>query len=82
MGAHVATNLAHQLKGEATEDFDFKSLGTVASVGNTHAFGVVGTKKIKGYPASFVKKAIMNKSLVDIGGLKELLAKGRFDLYH
>ncbi len=29
-----------------------------------------------------MKKIIMNKSLVDMGGLKELLAKGRFDLYH
>ncbi|VTS15581.1 pyridine nucleotide-disulfide oxidoreductase [Streptococcus porcinus] len=82
MGAHAAKNLARQLKGEETEDFNYKSLGTVASVGNTHAFGLVGKSKVKGYPASVVKKSIMNKSLVDIGGLKELLAKGRFDLYH
>ncbi|MGT2888590.1 NAD(P)/FAD-dependent oxidoreductase [Streptococcus didelphis] len=82
MGAHVAKNLGHQLKGEPLEDFNYKSLGTVASVGNTRAFGLVGKNAIKGYPASFVKKSIMNKSLVDIGGLKELLAKGRFDLYH
>ncbi|XCY67712.1 NAD(P)/FAD-dependent oxidoreductase [Streptococcus iniae] len=82
MGAHTAVNLAHQLKGEATVDFNYTSLGTVASVGNTHAFGLVGKAKVKGYPASVVKKSIMNKSLVDMGGLKELLAKGRFDLYH
>lgn len=83
MGAHTAKNIAHQLKGEATENFSYESKGTVASVGNTHAFGVVGkSTKVKGYPASFIKKAIMNKSLVDMGGLKELLAKGRFDLYH
>lgn len=83
MGAHTAKNIAHQLKGEATENFSYESKGTVASVGNTHAFGVVGkSTKVKGYPASFIKKAIMNKSLVDMGGLKELLAKGGFDLYH
>lgn len=82
MGAHVAKNIAHQLKGEAPENFSYASQGTVASVGNTHAFGVVGKNAVKGYPASFVKKAIMNKSLIDMGGLKELLAKGRFDLYH
>lgn len=83
MGKHVAINLAHQLKGEATEEFHYHSKGTVASVGNTHAFGVVGTSsKVKAYPASVIKKMIMNKSLVDMGGLKELLAKGRFDLYH
>lgn len=82
MGAHAAKNLLHQIKGEATEDFTYKSLGTVASVGNTHAFGLVGKSKIKGYPASVAKKGIMNKSLIEMGGLKELLAKGRFDLYH
>ncbi|EHJ57109.1 hypothetical protein HMPREF9318_01653 [Streptococcus urinalis FB127-CNA-2] len=82
MGAHVGKNLAHQLKGEATEEFSYKAAGTVASVGNTHGFGVVGKSSLKGYPASFMKKTIMNKSLVDMGGLKELLAKGRFDLYH
>ncbi|MGT2933428.1 NAD(P)/FAD-dependent oxidoreductase [Streptococcus catagoni] len=82
MGAHVAKNLARQLKGQEVVDFNYKSLGTVASVGNTRAFGLVGKQAVKGYPASVVKKSIMNKSLVDIGGLKELLAKGRFDLYH
>ncbi|KHD44806.1 NAD(P)/FAD-dependent oxidoreductase [Streptococcus hongkongensis] len=83
MGAFTAANIVRQLKGEATKDFSYDSKGTVASVGNTHAFGVVGKSiKVKGYPASFIKKAIMNKSLVDMGGLKELLAKGRFDLYH
>ncbi len=82
MGAHVAKNLLHQIKGEATEDFSYSPQGTVASVGNTHGLGVVGKTKIKKYPASVMKKIIMNKSLVDMGGLKELLAKGRFDLYH
>ncbi|MCC9804717.1 NAD(P)/FAD-dependent oxidoreductase, partial [Streptococcus agalactiae] len=79
---HVAKNLLHQIKGEATEDFSYSPQGTVASVGNTHGLGVVGKTKIKKYPASVMKKIIMNKSLVDMGGLKELLAKGRFDLYH
>lgn len=82
MGAHAAKNLLLQLKGEAPVDFSYKSLGTVASVGNIHAFGLVGSSKIKGYPASVAKKGIMNKSLIEMGGLKELLAKGRFDLYH
>ncbi|GGI13182.1 NADH dehydrogenase [Galliscardovia ingluviei] len=82
MGAHVAKNLAHQLRGEATEPFSFVSQGTVASVGNTHAFGVVGKTKVKGYPASAIKKMIRNKSLNDLGGLKEVLSLGCFDLYH
>ncbi|MER0123687.1 NAD(P)/FAD-dependent oxidoreductase [Streptococcus sp. ZJ100] len=82
MGKHVAKNLQHQLKGEALEDFIYQSQGTVASIGNTHALGLAFDKKVKGYPASVIKKAIMNKSLLDMGGLKELLAHGRFDLYH
>lgn len=82
MGTHAAKNVLHQLRGEATEDFSYQPLGTVASVGNTRAFGLVGKLPVKSYPASVIKKSIMNKSLLDIGSLKELLAKGRFDLYH
>ncbi|MCP0885871.1 NAD(P)/FAD-dependent oxidoreductase [Ligilactobacillus sp. WILCCON 0076] len=82
MGLHAAKNLYNQLHSKPTEAFTFHSLGTVASIGNTHALGLVGKTQVKGYPASVVKKSIMNKSLLDIGGLKELLSKGRFDLYH
>ncbi|WP_311408170.1 NAD(P)/FAD-dependent oxidoreductase [Liquorilactobacillus uvarum] len=82
MGEHAARNILAQLKGSATTPFTFKSLGSVASIGNTHAFGLVGKSSVKGYPASFVKKMIMDKSLLETGGIKEMLAKGRFDLYH
>ncbi|KRM05806.1 pyridine nucleotide-disulfide family oxidoreductase [Liquorilactobacillus ghanensis DSM 18630] len=82
MGNHAAKNLLAQLNGSKGEKFTFQSQGSVASIGNTHAFGMVGTKEIKGYPASFVKKAIMDKALLATGGLKEVFAKGRFDLYH
>ena len=51
-------------------------------MGNTHAFGVAMGMKYYGYPASVIKKMIANKSLIETGGVKELLAKGRFDLYH
>lgn len=82
MGDQAAKNLLAQLKGEKGDKFTFESAGSVASIGNTHAFGLVGKTAIKGYPASFVKKAIMDKSLLATGGLKEMFAKGRFDLYH
>ena len=82
MGDQAAKNLLAQLKGEKGEKFIFQSAGSVASIGNTHAFGLVGKTAIKGYPASFVKKAILDKSLLATGGLKEMFAKGRFDLYH
>ncbi|EOL42412.1 pyridine nucleotide-disulfide family oxidoreductase [Enterococcus phoeniculicola] len=82
MGTTASKNIIHQLKGEKTEAFTFKSQGSVASIGNTHALGLVGKSSVKGYPASFIKKMIMNKSLLETGGVKEALAKGRFDLYH
>lgn len=38
--------------------------------------------EVRGYPASMLKKVIMNKSLLETGGIKQVMAKGRFDLYH
>lgn len=83
MANYVAKDIAARVKGtQRPGAYTYKSLGTVASVGNTRAFGVAMGHSTKGYPASVVKKMIMNKSLLETGGVKELLAKGRFDLYH
>lgn len=82
MGEYAGKDILNQIKGQPSKPFTFKSLGSVASIGNTHAFGVVGKTELTAFPASFVKKAIMDHSLLDTGGVKELMAKGRFDLYH
>lgn len=84
MGELAAKNILAQLAGRQTGDFTYEPLGTVASIGNTHAFGVLGNgdKTVKGYAASALKKLIMDKALTETGGSKELFAKGRFDLYH
>lgn len=82
MGAHAGKNIKAQIKGQPTTEFSFRSQGSVASIGNSHAFGVVGKKEIKGYPASVIKKVILDRSLLETGGVKEMLAKGRFDFYH
>ena len=82
MGEYVAKDLIKRQDGQSMPEFTFESAGSVASIGNTHAFGMAGKTALKGYPASFVKKMIMNKSLMETGGMKELMAKGRFDLYH
>lgn len=81
MGEHAGKNIKAQLKGEPIKEFTFKSLGSVASIGNSHAFGVVGKMEVKGYPASVIKKTIVDSSLFKTGGVKEVLAKGRFDFY-
>ena len=45
------------------------------------ALGIVGKTDIK--DTSFIhEKIIMNKALFETGGTKEMMAKGRFDLYH
>lgn len=83
MANYVAKDIAARVKGSKRPGpYTYKSLGTVASVGNTRAFGEASGISVKGYPASFLKKMIMNKSLMELGGFKELFAKGRFDLYH
>ncbi|MDR3190680.1 MAG: NAD(P)/FAD-dependent oxidoreductase [Lactobacillaceae bacterium] len=83
-GHNAAKNILADLAGKPAHKFNFKSLGMVCSLGNTHAVGIVGDKDINvsGFPASALKKIIMNKSLIETGGLKALLTKGRFDLYH
>lgn len=83
----MATFVAHQIADplndkHPNQNFTYKSLGTVASVGNTHAFGQSGKLTLKGYFASVTKKMIADESLFKVGGLKELMAKGRFDIYH
>ena len=82
MGSYAGKDILNQLKGQPSKPFSFKSLGSVASIGNTHAFGVVGKTEVTAYPASFIKKAIMDRSLYETGGVKEVMAKGRFDFYH
>lgn len=84
MGKYTAADLAHRLKTGTplAQPFRYKSLGTVASVGNTRAFGLAMGHEVKGYFASVTKKMIANESLFRIGGVSEALKKGRFDLYH
>lgn len=71
MGEYTAKHLVNRVKNQSTPAFVFKSAGSVASIGNTHAFGMVGKTGVKGYPASFIKKMIMNKSLLETGVQKK-----------
>jgi len=82
-GSSVAGNIARLLNNQPTEAFTFKSLGTVASIGNNVGMGqILGGHEVKGYMGSIVKKSIINKSLLDVGTAGTLLKKGRFDYYH
>ena len=81
-GAYVGNTLAAKLANQSTESFTYKPLGTVASIGNNVGLGNVMGKEVKGYIGSIMKKNIINKSLLEVGGGKTLLKKGRFDYYH
>lgn len=84
MADYTAEDITSRIKHGKREAkvFIYKSLGTVASVGNTRGFGETMGYEIKGYIASAMKKIIADRSLMETGGIKELLSKGRFDLYH
>lgn len=82
MGTCAAKNILHLINGEDTENFVYKNRGTVASIGVSKSFGVGFGIPVKGYIGSITKKMIDNLSLYETGGVKELLAKGKFDFYH
>lgn len=83
MANYVADDLTARLNGQTRPDaYTYHSQGTVASIGNTRALGMAGGHSYMGYPASVLKKMIMNKSLLELGGARQMLHKGRFDLYH
>lgn len=83
MANYVANDLTARLSDhERPDEYHYHSQGTVASIGNTRALGMASGHSYMGYPASVLKKMIMNKSLLELGGAKQVLHKGRFDLYH
>ncbi|GGL53133.1 NAD(P)/FAD-dependent oxidoreductase [Sporolactobacillus putidus] len=76
----VARNLKHLIKGEATEKFVYKAKGTVASLGEKEAIGIVFDKKLTGKPAAAMKKVIDDRYLLMLGGVGLLLRKGKLNL--
>ncbi len=81
-----AENVAHNLKvlvrgGSDLEPFEPNLKGTVASLGEGQAIGVVGEKKLFGWTASVMKKIIDNRYLFMLGGVGLLLKKGKFNIF-
>lgn len=74
----AAGNLYAMVSGHPLKPFVYKSKGTVCSLGKNDAMGQVMGKKLRGYPASLIKKVIENRSLAKIGGVETMLKKGRF----
>jgi NADH dehydrogenase len=80
-GEVCARNVAKLVQGKSPlEDFVFDDKGTVCSLGEDDAIGVVFGKKIKGTKASVMKKVIDNRALFMVGGPSLVMKKGKFKL--
>lgn len=79
----VSENLKKLVRGNSELDtFVPNILGTVASLGHNDAVGEVMGRKLYGWPATVMKKAIDNRYLLKLGGLGLMLKKGKFNLFY
>jgi NADH:ubiquinone reductase (H+-translocating) len=81
-GEVCAKNIISLLKGNeelATFTPDIK--GTVCSLGEDDAIGLVYGKKLMGSKASFMKKVVDNRALHMIGGTSLVFKKGKFKFF-
>ncbi|GAA0326627.1 NAD(P)/FAD-dependent oxidoreductase [Bacillus carboniphilus] len=81
-GELCAKNIAALVRGkEQLEEFTFDNKGTVCSLGEDDAVGIVFGKKIVGSKAAFMKKVVDNRALYMIGGPGLVLKKGKFNFF-
>lgn len=79
-GETCARNLLALIRNQKElEKFVPDIKGTVCSLGDDDAIGVVFGKKLTGGSASFMKKMIDNRALYMIGGAGLVLKKGKFN---
>lgn len=79
-GETCAKNIAALIHNKPLENFKPDIKGTVCSLGENDAIGVVFGKKLVGKKASFMKKVVDNRSLYMIGGAGLVLKKGKFNV--
>jgi NADH dehydrogenase len=79
-GETCARNVAALIRNKTDlETFKPDIKGTVCSLGEDDAIGVVYGKKITGTKASFMKKVVDNRALYMVGGVPLVLKKGKFN---
>ena len=78
-----ADNLVALVRGNESDlkTFTPDIKGTVCSLGEDDAIGVVGDKKLFGTTASFMKRVIDNRYLFKLGGPSLVLKKGKLKLF-
>ncbi|KHF41096.1 NAD(P)/FAD-dependent oxidoreductase [Halalkalibacter okhensis] len=77
MAEVCANNIKALIKGDSLKTFKPDIKGTVASLGGKEAIGVVGTRKLFGTSANFMKKMIDNRYLFLLGGPALVLKRGK-----
>ncbi|MDK7137674.1 NAD(P)/FAD-dependent oxidoreductase, partial [Lactobacillus paragasseri] len=83
MANYAAKDIQSRVNQQARPaKYEYHDLGVVVAIGETQAAGKALGVGSKGYLASALKKIIIDKSLMETGGLKETFSVGRFDLYH
>ncbi|MCQ6278957.1 NAD(P)/FAD-dependent oxidoreductase [Bacillus sp. EB600] len=81
-GEVCARNIAALIRDKhELEEFKPDIKGTVCSLGEDDAIGVVYGKKLRGGKASFMKKVVDNRSLFMIGGASLVMKKGKFKVF-
>ncbi|MDQ0206583.1 NAD(P)/FAD-dependent oxidoreductase [Alkalicoccobacillus murimartini] len=77
MAEVCASNLNALVNGGELKTFKPDIKGTVASLGGKEAIGAVGSRKLYGGTANFMKKMIDNRYLLMLGGVGLVLKKGK-----
>jgi NADH dehydrogenase len=81
-GEVCARNITALIRDKSElESFKPDIKGTVCSLGEDDAIGVVYGKKLTGKKASLMKKVVDNRSLYMIGGAGLVLKKGKFKVF-
>lgn len=80
----LAANLKSIIRGEGhVEPFEPNIQGTVASLGDDDAIGVIfDGKKLFGWQATAMKKIIDNRYLLKLGGIPLVLKKGKLNFFN
>lgn len=79
MANYAAKDLTARIKGESRPDkYKYNDLGVVVDLGKS-AVGIAMGVKINSWIALAMKRIIIDKSILETGGLKETFAIGRFD---
>lgn len=79
----VANNVKSLVSDGGMDVFKPSILGSVASLGNNDAIGVVmNDRKLFGWKATIMKKIIDNRYLFKLGGIGLLLKKGKFNVFY